>query len=33
VAVGVVLVVGILSAAAPGVMAAATRPAEAMRAD
>ena len=32
-AVGVVLLVGIVSAAAPGVMAAATRPAEAMRAD
>ena len=32
-AVGAVLLVGILSAAAPGIMAAATRPAEAMRAD
>jgi hypothetical protein len=32
-AVGVVLLVGVLSAAAPGIMAAATRPAEAMRAD
>jgi len=32
-AVGVVLAVGVVSAAAPGVMAAGTRPVDAMRAD